>query len=458
MKIQSRLERKKITALFTAALPLISLLCGQKIEAAGMPLSYLLFFLSALAYAGFRIWDARNGNGGMWIPAYKMDFVVWALLAWNLLSIMGKMFQDPDTGAIHYQFEAVWIVVGLLYFEYKDIKEIDDWYWDWILYAGLVMLGRFLFCYLCGWETGWMAERINDSGKAASCIILVSMISVFRYCFCRVRIRSAFYLAISVISFFALFINYNIPSLWIMALVFLAIPVLFRPTAELVKRDMQLFFVYGFLLSNMSLLANYTQMLRRKPAISLEHSVYLELLLAVGGVVFFHYWDRIPEGVDMERLVLRKMRRGYRFLLVMAGIVFGILVLGGGTLAQSADAPDRPVRTALVSGFAVPLHEAVSQAKSGWICCLENSGISTLLLLFTAVLLLTEMRKNYSVAKPQTTVCQMIAMAFLAQTFFYAPDAGVLPMYLLFGVWGVFYREPRQRVTVTKINLNKGDC
>ena len=458
MKLKSRLEREKITVLFTAALSLISLLCGQKIEAVGMPLSYLLFFLSALVYAGFRIWAIRNSNARMLMPVCKMDFVVWALLAWNLLSIMGKMFQDPNTGAIHYQFEAVWIVIGLLYFEYKDIKEIDDWYWDWILYAGLVMLGRFLFCYLCGWETGWMAERINDSGKASSCIILVSMISVFRYCFCRVRIRSAFYLAISVISFFALFINYNIPSLWIMGLFFLAIPVLFRPTAELVKRDMQMFFVYGFLLTSMSLLANYTQMLWRKPTISLEHSVYLELLLAVGGVIFFHYWDRIPEGVDMERLVLRKMQHGYRSLLVMAGIVFGILVLGGSSLVQSVDAPDGPVWTALVAGFVVPLYEAVSQTKSGWICCLENSGISTLMLLLITVLLLMEMQKNYNVDKPQTTVCQMIAMAFFAQIFFYVPDAGVLPMYLLFGVGGAFYREQRQKVTVTKINLNKGDC
>ena len=454
MKIKKRLAMKNISVLFTAACIAISMLCGDEIEAAGMPLPYCLLLVAALLYAGCWIWNIRRGERGVWRLECRTDLLVLVLFAWNLLSVLGKIFLNPAE-AFDYRFQAVWIVCGLLYFEFKEVREIKDWYWDLILYTGLVVTGRLLIGYLCGWQTGWLAELFSDSGKAASYLLLPCTLGVLRYCFCRDRLRSLFYLMIAALGFFALFINYNLPSLWIMVFVFLAIPVVIRPTAELVKRDMQLFFVYGFMLSNMSLLTNYTSFIRKELPYALEHSVYLELLLAVGGVVFFQYWDRIPEDVDKEKLVLRRMRRGYRFLLLLLGIVFAVFVAGGGVWAGLPDTPEASVRFALVKGFAAPLCASLSAGKNAWLSCLEHSGVSTLLLLLLAVSLIQRIVGNCNFAKPQTTGFMLLSGVFLMQTVFLTPSVSVVPVYLLFSVWAAYYREQKQYFTVRKINIRQ---
>lgn len=455
MKNEKIISRTNITEIFIAAVLMVSLILVREFEVAGMRMSYFLLLLLALLYAGYQIRERHENGGRPGGLECRADVIVLALLLWNLLSIMGKMFQDPDTGAIHYDFQAVWIVLGILYFEFKRIK-IRDWYFDLILYAGLIMTGFILFCYLCDWETaGWLSGLLHDSGRTASYLLLPCIVSVCRYCFCRDKIRSLFYLLVAAVSFFTLFINYNMVSLWIMVFVFLAIPVLMRPTAELVKRDMQLFFLYGFMLSNMSLLANYTELIQKETMFSLEYSVYLELLLAVGGVFFFRYWDRIPEDADRERLVLRRMRRGYQFLLKLLGLLFAGFVLGGERWRELPEGAGAPMGEVMVRSFAVPLLDELKKGKSGWLYCLENSRVTTLLLLVLTVLLTAKLRKNQSFAKPRTAGLFLPAAVFLVQVFFYVPDINVLPVYLLFLIWAAFYREEKKRFVVTKINLNK---
>ena len=132
---------KNIAVIFVMLLIAVSMLCGQTPEVAGMPLPYFLMLILAALYAGCRIWNIRRGDVGHRRLECRSDLAVLALIAWNLLSILGKMFQDPDTGAIHYQFQAVCVILGLLYFELKEIEVINEWYGDLILYAGLIMTG-----------------------------------------------------------------------------------------------------------------------------------------------------------------------------------------------------------------------------------------------------------------------------------------------------------------------------
>ena len=120
MKTKKRLAMKNITTLFVTSLYVVSMLCGQTPEVAGLPLSYFLMLILAVLYAVCWIWNIRRGDSGLWRLEHRLDLVVLALIVWNLLSIIGKMFQDPDTGAIHYQFQAGCIVLGLLYFELNE--------------------------------------------------------------------------------------------------------------------------------------------------------------------------------------------------------------------------------------------------------------------------------------------------------------------------------------------------
>lgn len=441
-----------IRLLFIPAVLLISMLVIVDIEVMGTCLSIVLLFALALIYICCEIASIWKGQPFPMKLQYYEDVAVLLLLGWSLLCIVGKMIRSWEPGVPNYQFQVTCITSAFLYFIFKKIKDFKDWYFDLILYSGLLVMGYMLYCYLCDMRmAGFLADIVNDSGQAASYLLLPCMISVYRYCMCRDRVRSAFYLLIAIVGFFTLLINYNTISFWIMAVFFFLIPVVLRPTAELVKRDMQLCFVFFFMMSNMSLLTNYTQLIRKEINLSLEHSVYLDLLIAVGGVLFFRYWDKIPEEIDKERLILRKMRRGYILVLKLMGIIFLSFVIGKDAWKGLPDT----MGTTIVTSFAIPLIDSVGNNRNIWISSMENSSISALGMLVLSGLLIRRIIRNHNFAKPLTGGFQIFAAVVFIEMFFFTPYINILPVYLLILVMAAFYREDRQRGVVSKINLKE---
>lgn len=257
-------------------------------------------------------------------------------------------------------------------------------------------------------------------------------------------------MGVLVIGFLVLFVNQNRISIWIMAMVFFVIPLVQRPTAELVKKDMQMFFIFLFMLCNMSLLTNYTNLLLVDIHYDLEQSVYLELLVAIGGIFFFKYWDRIPEGVDLKRLVMRKMRRGYQFVFRLAGIIFMGIILGGNCWNSLPNG----FGMAAVKGFAIPLVNEVYQEKSTFYLCFKQFGVvGSLLILAVCVLLITEVRKNARLEKPATNMLVLIAGVFLIQLLFFKVSISILPVYWIFTVLAISYKEKKEKVFISKIKF-----
>ena len=441
-----------IQAIFIPAVLLISMLVIVDIEVVGTRLDIILFFALAFIYICFEMVSIRKGHPFPLRLQYPEDVTVLALLVWSLLGIIGKLFQSWELGVPNHQFQVMCITVSFLYLLFKEVNDFRDRYFDLILYSALIVMGYMLFCYLCNMQmNGILTDIMDDSGRAASYLLLPCVIGVYRYCVCRDRVRSVFYLLIAIVAFFTLLLNYNIISLWIMAAAFFLIPVVMRPTAELVKRDMQLCFVFFFMMSNMSLLTNYTQLIQKEMSLSLEHSVYIDLLIAVGGVLFFSYWDKIPEEIDKDRLILRKMRRGYILVLKLMGIVFLSFAAGGGRWKSLPDT----MGTTIVKSFAVPLIDEINNSNNIWISCMENSSISALIILIFAGLLIRRIIRNHSFAKPLTGGFQIVTIAVFIESFFFVPYINVLPVYLLIIVMAAFYREDKQRGVVSKINLKE---
>ena len=228
-----------------------------------------------------------------------------------------------------------------------------------------------------------------------------------------------------------------------MGMFFLTIPVLFRPTAMLIKRAMQIFCLYLFMLSNMSLLTEYTQIVRTEVAYSLEHSIYLDILLAAGGFAFFHYWERIPEGVDLERLVLRKMQKGYRFLVKVLILLFIVIVFtGNGWLALPEG-----VTANVIKSFALALVETIEKSENGFLYCFRTMGLIPGIFLFISVVLfLDRMNKNYTVDKPITDILVLISGIFLIQLLFWNPGMHNIVCYFYLLVAASFYQEEQKHM------------
>lgn len=236
-----------------------------------------------------------------------------------------------------------------------------------------------------------------------------------------------------------------------MSIVFFAAPVLIRPTAEFIKRNMQLCFIFFFMMGNIGLLTNYTHLIQKEMDISLGVSIYLDLLIAAGGVLFYIYWSRIPEGVDRDGLAMKKMRRGYAATLLMTGTVFMSFVTGGDRWKELPDA----MMAAMAKSFAVPLIDEIGKNKNAWIYYMESSSVSALFLLISVSLLEGMIIKNYSLEKPLTGSFMLISAVFFMETIFFAPSSNILPVYLLILVMAAFGREKNQQEVAGKKNFPK---
>ncbi len=442
-----------LTDKFICALLILSMLSVVRVEVAGFPLYSLLLLLMASVWMLFKIIYA--GREGFPFPTvrYRTDTVAVAAVLYALVSAVIKLFGTSKDGAIDFSWNAEVIALAIVCLLLSSEVQFKMLYLDLLLYSGLLAAGLYMLVNLTdSWNGGWLAAAFMDSGQISSYFLLVSMIAVYAYCICRDRIRSIFYIMVSGISFFALFLNQSVVSLWLMGIFFLAIPVMLRPTAMLVKRAMQLFFVYLFMLSNMSLITGYTQIIRTDVSYSLEHSVYLDLLLAAGGVVFFHYWDRIPEGTDLERLVLRKMQRGYGLFLQTIIALFAVInfsSIGWAALPEG-------IAYNMIKAFAVPLAEAAGKGESGFLYCFRVLGvIPGIFLIVLIVLFLDRMHKNYALDKQVTGISVLISIIFFIQVLFWNPGIHNVVCYFYLLATASFYREEREQVESVGIKVSE---
>lgn len=421
--------------IFSIFILAVSMLVMMDIDIAGLRLSVLLFFLLTAAWTFCRAVRVREG-GGWFRMEYRVDLAAIILFLYGLFSFIGKLFQNPARGEIRYQFQVMLIVCIVLYFLWKEAQEFSDWYFDLILYGALIGMAAFLFYHLCDDRAAWLAtELLGNSEKAASYLMVPCLVSTAQYCVCRDKMRSFFYLLTALTGFFCLMLNHNVVSFWIMVMALLSIPVIFRPAAQLVKRDMQLLFMFFFLLGNMGPLTNFLELFREITVFEMKYSLYVGLMLASGGIFFFYYWRRIPEGADLGKLVLRKMGKGYLFILKMAGIIFAGIVLSG-------------------NGIAVLLAEEIGAEPSGFAQIFNNDLAGMLMLLVVIILLMERIGKNYSADKPTTNIFLLMTVVFFGQCFFWTPSVNVLPVYTMMAVMAAFYKEKNGKCSGIKTNIS----
>lgn len=346
------------------------------------------------------------------------------------ISMIRKMLQDSDLGRISFDGEVFLFALVGAFLLTASGRKFYSRYFDYIVYSGLLTSGVTLYYDLCGLEAGSAIQVfIQNDADTASYMILLGTTSVLQYCECRDRYRTLFYAGSALISFFLLFLTQNMAGIGIMTLVFVAVPILFRPTVALVKRDMQLFFLYLFLLSNMGLIAEYSDFADKELSYRLQSGVYLEIAMAAGGILFCYFWERIPEGVNTERLVLRRMRKGYQILF----------------------------RGLLFLAVAVVIGDTDGKFMNGTGCfryLYERSGVcGPLLLAFILAVSVGRLTRNYHPDKPVTVKLIILSAVFMVQLFFWEPVPQSYPLCAMLMLSALYSRETRRKIRSTKVNM-----
>lgn len=412
--------------------------------------SFLLFFM-AMGVLLYNFLQIRSKQWKIKMSRSRLELSISALVIFALFKIVVKIFTASETKAVCFDFELTVLAMAALYVLLAARPKFEEWYFDILLFGGLLVFAMLLVHYLCGdMVDGLLTVLLQGKEGVASYTMLVCVVGLWQYCRCNDKLRSIFYIGVLGVGFLVLFINQGRVSIYMMMMAFIVLPVLQRPTAELVKKDMQMFFLFVFLLCNMSLLTNYTNLLQVDVHYDLEQSVYLELVVAMGGLVFFKFWDRIPEGMDLKRLVMRKLRRVYQFLLKALAIIFAGTLIGG---EHWKNLPESWGMKAL-KGLALPLVDEVYQTQSAFYLAFEKLGIiGGMLVLIMCVLLISSLRKNCKFDKPVTNMLTLISTLFLLQLLFWKVSINSLPVYSVFAIWTVTYKEEREKVTISKIKF-----
>lgn len=429
---------------------LLSMLLTKDMRAADFPIYSLLLLLVSFGWIAVDIFLQKGIARAILPVRYWTDLMVLLIICYEVTATVCKLFRDPDQGKIDFSGNAEMLAFAVLYLLISSGIKFRQNYYDLILYGGLLFETIFLYSHVTG-AAFWKYDRLilEDAGAASFCFVLICMVGVYQYCTCKDKLRSSFYFAVSAVGFLALCLNRNIISFWMMVFYFMAVPVLIRPTALLVKKDMQMFFLFSLIRSNMSLLTEYTQIFVTDISYSLEHSVYLDLLLAAGGILFFHYWEKIPEGIDMERLVMRKMRRVYKSILMAAVLLFIGIVIG----ADRWTALGNQISDDIWKSFALPLVEAVRQSESGFYVCFREAGTAAgIFAVLFFVMMANKLRQNYGMDKPLTGSLILITIFFMVQLLFYSPAVNTLTVYFVLFLFAAFYKEEKVKMVSVRIS------
>lgn len=241
--MSSKVTYTGISEKFIFLLLTISMLLTKDIKAADFPIYSLLLLLTAFGWMAAGIFLRKGAERHSRQIRYWTDLMAILAVLYEVAMIIGKLFQNPDKGGIDFSGNAEVLAFAALYFLISSGITFQQKYFDLILYSGLLLSAVFLYPHVTGVQLmEYGSLMLKDTGATASCFLLICMISVYQYCTCKDKLRSWFYLAISVIGFLALLLNQNVVSFWLMAAYFVAIPILLRPTAQLVKKTCSYFF------------------------------------------------------------------------------------------------------------------------------------------------------------------------------------------------------------------------
>ncbi len=399
-----------------------------------LPLVLVISLVHSLLAGEYREYKREYWQAKLW-----NNWPIFLYVLYVIFTFFRSFFVLELAGTLNLEFYLLLLVTCLLHLTMGKKETVERFWVELITYAG-ALVGCLLILYYLGVER--LADIFvllkKDSGTIASYFIPVAILSVWKYCCHTTRKEGGTAAVTAGISFLALLLNQNQASIWLMIFVFLTIPCIYRPRADLIKHTMQLFFAFVFLWCNMSLLGNYTEWIKIPLNYDLGTSVYLELLLAVGGVAFFHFWDMLPEGKNLHLISMVRLQQYYYMvfgllLLVLAGTLSSKVVLTG--------YPDSGIKGAIKSLF-LPLSQELQIQNSSFIVCVQELGLLlTLPILIYLLRLGARLYRNTHQDKNSSNLLFILYVVFVISFFIWEISDNIIVIYTLLFIVGKDLQE-----------------
>lgn len=364
------------------------------------------------------------------IRSYAIDkyicFFIMVYALWKILSFSMGFF---STEILDMEFFATILAFTILYLLMDFQININP---EWQKLATIGGTAGSLVIFLStlkGLEISYLTDALTITGDGiVSYLLLVNLLSITNWILIKEDNKwSNFWLIITGFNMFVLLLNQSHISNWIMVFCLLAIAAFFRPRASLIKKVGILLFLFLFLWSNMSLVLNYTEWFQVEAVYSLEASVYMELFLALGGLLFFHFWDRIPDNCELQKISMVKMQYYFRMVLGILGLAFLAFSMGG-NVWQSLE--DKGLK-GFIKVLALPLNSEITSGSSTIFQWLNQLGVvGVLFVLIWFYQLGIRLYKRCGKDQERANCFLIFYIAFLLQIFMWEVPGNVLFIFM----------------------------
>lgn len=321
----------------------------------------------------------------------------------------------------------LWYIVGT-YFIVRGFKSEYKYYIRLFLFAAVILYAAFLEYFLTSASSVLNMEiMFQHSGAVPSFLLLASALSACMYCLDREGTWDKFYIFVSGVGFLLLFLYNDMVAICITLLFLLSVPIVFRPTADLIKKNLILCFLFLFIGSSVPLLQIF-DWVKLERQYNLEYSVYIDLFLSVIGLLVSQYWTKIPTGRDYTTIVMKKFRGWY----IQALSVFGTVCLFCILLGERRNSLPDKWGIQVFKDFANALLQSVQSNSSFVQYLLEEYGIiGCAIWIWLAYLIIKRLIIQWKKTETQNRILCMIGFLFVGQTFLYQMQAETSPIYVI---------------------------
>lgn len=411
----------------------------------------LLFFIGLLSS---KIPDIKFDIS--WIKKkIRQEWMFLVVFLWIILRLIISFFSTYFGATLNRNFIVLVILSCILYVIFYGTRSTYGENWlEAITISGGIGAAIILLCML---DVPYVNSFVMIGDwyweSLASYLLLPVFSSAVLFCTTENRKKQMLAFGVALISFFTLFLNENQTGIWMVVFFFLGIPMLFRPRAELIKRSMQLLFTFLFLWCNMSLITNYVKAITWPPVTySLEASVYGELILAVAALLFFHFWDHIPEGKNLNFVSMIGMQK-----IIRSCFIGLLLFLGGGivNIQRLASLPQEGFTKFLVT-LLQPLVQELQSKQTSFFILYQNTGILiTVLVLAILIILGKKIYAKIHKDKIWTNYLFLFYLLFMAQFFLLDIADQVVLVNILLLLWGLTIEESPLNIKAIKMEVQK---
>lgn len=435
---KGKFMNKKMNKVFLLAIFGIYPLVLIKSGVFGIPVQLILYTVMVIAMAIIYIYLLVKKRTVYRTYFCRLDILMLFLVILNLCMLVSKRSWTSSNWGTY----LCWAVTAILYFIVSGEQNISalcliHYLKIYSFSSGIIYL--FLLAFMFGGYkiSGIVGIIITNEIVGITFLILSITVNVLLYCSSLKKDR--FYLILAAIGYYILFLYKDMVSILIIALLLLLVPVIFRTTAEIVKRVLHLWFIYLFILSNMFILNNYSKMVNIKVQYDPSGSIYLDLLFVLTGIVVFVYWERIPKGIESNRIVLNYVRRIYLSVLKFCGIVLMAFVFTGSQQQLLIQDTNKSLWLLLIN-----LRTEIQQADGVFENTLKDYGIiGTILIIMIFANIIGRLRKQYD-KDNETALLTMIAIIFMVQAFFYKQEIMTAPLYAVMIGYTVYYKADQK--------------